>query len=179
MPFASGLSLRYVSNGLFVSDRPLEYVGETEVITIPAGTRTDLASVPRLFWWFLAPFGAHESAAVLHDALCDELNRYRRLMKAWRKNPAAGPPPPVPQVNSRDTDGLFRRVCRESGVPAPLYWTLWWGVRTGALTNSARRAGWLHHKDTPVWLLLTVVNLAAAYGTWWLAAWTYQALPWT
>jgi hypothetical protein len=176
VPFANDLSLKYVARGVFLSDRPLEYVGETEVITIPAGTRTDLASVPRIFWWLLAPFGAHEAAAVLHDWNCDELNRHHRQMIAWKAGRLPDPPLP-PQINSRDADGLFRRVCRECGVPAPLRWELWWGVRIGALFNPARRPGSL--RTAPAVLALTAVNLAAAYGAWAFAAWTYGLLPWT
>jgi hypothetical protein len=175
VPFAMGPSLKYVTNGHYISDAPAEYVGETEVITIPTGTRTDLASVPRLFWWFLAPFGAHEGAAVVHDHLCDELNRYWRETRRHERGERPDPPPP-PQINSRDTDGLFRRICREAGVPAPLYWELWWGVRLGALWNPARRTGWL--RDSPVVAALTVVNLAAAYGAWWGLAELFDLLPW-
>lgn len=36
---------------------------------IPKGTRTDLASVPRIFWNLIAPFGLHTAAAVAHDYL--------------------------------------------------------------------------------------------------------------
>jgi hypothetical protein len=178
MPFASGPKLSYVGRGIYITDTPTEYVGATEVIHIPAGFRTDLASVPRLFWWLLPPTGAYENAATIHDAGCDELNRYRREMARYRRGERQDPPLP-PQLDSPSVDGLFRRICRESGVSAPLRWTLWWGVRTGALTNPARRTGWLHPKDTPIWLALTAVNLAAAYGAWAFAAWTYGLLPWT
>jgi hypothetical protein len=38
-------------------------------ITVPTGFHTDLASVPRLFWNLLPPFGKYTEAAVLHDWL--------------------------------------------------------------------------------------------------------------
>ena len=37
--------------------------------TVPTGFRTDLASIPRLFWNILPPFGKYTEAAVLHDWL--------------------------------------------------------------------------------------------------------------
>jgi hypothetical protein len=37
------------------------------VITVPAGFITDLASIPRLFWNILPPFGKYTAAAVVHD----------------------------------------------------------------------------------------------------------------
>jgi hypothetical protein len=40
-----------------------------ELITIPAGTTTDGASVPQAMWNILPPFGTYWKAAVLHDYL--------------------------------------------------------------------------------------------------------------
>jgi hypothetical protein len=37
--------------------------------TVPVGFKTDLASIPRLFWNILPPFGKYTEAAVLHDWL--------------------------------------------------------------------------------------------------------------
>lgn len=39
------------------------------VITIPKGTLTDGASVPRVFWNIFDPFGKYFPAALLHDYL--------------------------------------------------------------------------------------------------------------
>lgn len=41
------------------------------VIDVPAGYRTDFASIPRIFWRVLPPFGRYGKAAVIHDWLCD------------------------------------------------------------------------------------------------------------
>lgn len=38
-------------------------------IEVPTGFVTDLASVPRLFWNILPPFGVYTRAAVIHDLL--------------------------------------------------------------------------------------------------------------
>jgi hypothetical protein len=46
-------------------------------------------------------------------------------------------------VTSRDADGIFRRVMRESGVPVLRRWLMWAGVRWGALADPQRRSGWL------------------------------------
>lgn len=42
------------------------------VISVPAGYRTDFASIPRFFWRILPPIGKYGKAAVVHDWLCDE-----------------------------------------------------------------------------------------------------------
>jgi hypothetical protein len=42
---------------------------EFEEITVPVGMITDFASVPRLFWNILPPFGTYLGPAVVHDYL--------------------------------------------------------------------------------------------------------------
>ena len=41
------------------------------VICVPAGTVTDLASVPRLLWAIFPPHGRWAKAAIIHDYLYD------------------------------------------------------------------------------------------------------------
>lgn len=140
MPFSRGPVLMYLGVGRYETVGPTEYVGSEDVITIPAGFRTDLASVPRIFWALLPPNGVYENAAVVHDAYCVRL--------------AAGDSP----ISSHDVDGLFRRVMREAGVGLITRWVMWTGVRWGALTNPARRVGWW--RDAPVVVALTGLGLA-------------------
>ena len=45
-------------------------------ITAPKGFKTDLASVPRIAWSFIAPFDIARSA-VIHDALYSAIREYR------------------------------------------------------------------------------------------------------
>jgi hypothetical protein len=59
---------------LFALDAPFEYVGSV-IIRVPEGFVTDGASVPRLFWSLLGPFGSYFSAAIIHDFLYSEHNR--------------------------------------------------------------------------------------------------------
>lgn len=40
-----------------------------EIITIPAGFKTDLASVPKWLWGFFPPFGEALMAYIIHDYL--------------------------------------------------------------------------------------------------------------
>ena len=103
---------------------PLAYRGRSQRFVVPAGFRTDLATVPRVVVWLVPRWGLYTRAAVLHDWLITE-------------GIAAG------VVTSRDADGIFRRVLRESGVPVVRRWLMWCGVRWGALTDARRRRGWL------------------------------------
>lgn len=57
-------------------DRDFILVGELiyvtragEVIVVPDGFTTDLASIPRMFHWLIPVNGRHRSAAIVHDYL--------------------------------------------------------------------------------------------------------------
>jgi hypothetical protein len=102
----------------------LVYRGRWQRFVVPAGFRTDFATVPRVVTWLVPRFGAYTLAAILHDWLCTEGIRSGA-------------------VTSREADGIFRRVMRESGVPVLRRWLMWTGVRWGALTDPLRRPGWL------------------------------------
>jgi hypothetical protein len=102
----------------------LVYHGRWERFVVPAGFRTDFASVPRVVTWLIPRFGAYTLAAILHDWLVSTGIR-------------------TGAVTARQADGIFRRVMRESGVPVLRRWLMWAGVRWGALTDDRRRAGWL------------------------------------
>ncbi|TPG76296.1 DUF1353 domain-containing protein [Pseudomonas arsenicoxydans] len=45
-----------------------------EWVYVPAGYLTDGASVPRLFWSLIPPWGAYGQAAVVHDIVCEYLS---------------------------------------------------------------------------------------------------------
>ena len=47
-------------------------------ITVPAGFRTDLASVPRFLWAFIPPMGRYTQAVVVHDWMCANPAMYER-----------------------------------------------------------------------------------------------------
>ena len=137
MPFVCPtLTVRRVSDQLWEVVEPLTYRGRRDTFVVPAGFRTDFASVPRVVVWLFPRFGRYTMAAVLHDWLVTE-------------GLAGG------LVSARDADGLFRRVLREEGVPPLRRWLMWTGVRWGALLTPGRRAGWW--LDAPRVLALSVV----------------------
>ena len=125
MPFEPGsLTVRRVDADRWSLVDDLVYQGRWERFVVPAGFRTDFATVPRVVTWLIPRFGAYTLAAILHDWLCGQGIR-------------SG------VVSAREADGIFRRVMRESGVPVLRRWMMWAGVRWGALTDDRRRPGWL------------------------------------
>jgi len=75
-------------------------------ITVPAGFRFDLSSVPRLLWWLIAPFELSIAAPLLHDFL------YRN-----RGMPPTGSAEPPRTYTRSEVDRMFRTLMRKEGVP--------------------------------------------------------------
>jgi Protein of unknown function (DUF1353) len=137
VPFDSPpLTVRRATDQLWEVVEQQVYRGARDTFVVPAGFRTDFASVPRVAVWLFPRFGRYTLAAVLHDWLVTD-------------GISAG------AVSPRDADGLFRRVLREEDVPPVRRWLMWTGVRWGALVNPRRRAGWW--RDAPRVLALSVL----------------------
>lgn len=56
--------------------KPFRFYVDTQSqwVNVPAGYLTDGASVPRLFWNIIPPWGAYGQAAVVHDLVCEYLS---------------------------------------------------------------------------------------------------------
>lgn len=78
-------------------------------VTVPAGFRSDGASVPRFFWCVVFPPGDIHAlvGAFLHDFI------YRTHPTGWTR---------------KEADRLFREVIVADGVPAFRAWLAWLGV---------------------------------------------------
>jgi hypothetical protein len=120
--------------------RILEYKGNRDHFEVPEGMKTDFASVPRVFVWFLPRYGRYTKAAILHDYL-------------WRTAVRAG------ELTLAEADGLFRRAMWELGVPFLRRWLMWGAVRIGALTKPGGRKGWLRDSWRVIPLLLLALPI--------------------
>ena len=122
MSVQSDLLVRWAGHVDWDLVEPLIYPGRDETFVVPAGFRTDFASVPDLFTWLVPRVGVWLLIAILHDYLC-------RL--------AYGPPVP-----RRDADGILRRMLREQGISLPLRWMVWAAVRVGSRMTGATQRDW-------------------------------------
>lgn len=156
MPFEDP-HLMYAGRGQYATTNEPEYVGRTHRIKVARGFRTDLATVPRIFWALIPPFGAYEAAAVLHDWLLKGLQEYHQAVRRYEA-------PVEPLILSTDIDGLFRRVMKEAGVGFVTRWVMWTGVRWGAMFSSDgyRRGGWWSWPEAPLVLLITAAGVVVA-----------------
>lgn len=130
------------------------YTGEHDLILVPQGFVTDFASVPQFIQWLIPSYGKYTLAAIVHDYLCVQLNEYHADPENYRRG-TGEIVSVVPQINSRDTDGIFRRIMRELGVPPVRRWLMWTGVRWGALFSDSRRKGIL--PDLPLMVLWSII----------------------
>jgi hypothetical protein len=85
-------------------------------IDVRAGTKTDGASIPRIFWTILSPFGDYFSSAVIHDFLYQgKYHQFTRLQ----------------------SDQIFLEAMKCAGVP-------WY--RRGVIYRAVRIFGAVHFK---------------------------------
>lgn len=112
------------------------YRDAERVIVVPVGTRTDFASVPRVFAWLLPRYGRYTLSAILHDHL-------------WRDLVPAG------ELTYREADRTFREALGAQQVPVLRRWLMWSAVRYGALVKPGGTAGWW--RDAPAVALTTVL----------------------
>jgi Protein of unknown function (DUF1353) len=127
-------------------DPPAQLASGQRVVVPPETSgRTDLASVPSLFWWLIASYGNHTRASLLHDALYVDAGE-----------------PPVPR---RTADRLFLTALREPGPQkggAFRHWLMWAAVSAfGTMRRGLGLVFGLHL--IAVWTL-TIWGIVWAWG---------------
>jgi hypothetical protein len=78
------------------------------LIEVPAGFKTDYASVPRILWSILPPTGKYTKASVIHDYL-------------YRSH----------RVSREEADAIFLEAMEDLGVNPIIKYAMWLGVRIG------------------------------------------------
>lgn len=94
-------------------------LGSGDIIDVPAGSVTDGASVPRIFWWLLPTWGSYSRAAAVHDFIIGAVEEGR----------------PLPNAPDRLTcDRIFLEAATVFGTPWLLRVLLYAGVRIRSWT---------------------------------------------
>ena len=88
-------------------------------VTVPKGFVTDMASVPRACWMFIAPFDVAR-AAVIHDLLYKNIRQYRWN---WRKDKIREPKLELEKVYQAKeiSDKIFLCAMNDSEPEVPTY----------------------------------------------------------
>ena len=97
----------YLGEGRWRLEADYVYRDGDTAITVPAGFRFDLSSVPRVLWSLIAPFELSIAAPLVHDFL------YRHGGR-----PPEGSVEPLRSYTRGEADRLFRRMMEAEGVPA-------------------------------------------------------------
>lgn len=141
--------------------QPLVWTGTGgDTFVVPTGFVTDFATVPRFLHWLVSPYGAYTRAAVLHDWLLTELAEWQRKRD---RSPIIGEAVNLePPANSRDCDGIFRRVVEDLGVDWATRWAMWTAVRWASLFNRDRAYGRRIGPDLPAMLGMSALVLPFA-----------------
>lgn len=136
--FEGPVEVRKLQGNSWETVYEFKYFGTRQQFTVPDGSSTDFASVPRVLAWLIPRAGDSVPAAILHDHL-------------WRIEAPAG------RIAYREADGILRQALRISGVPFVLRWLCWTAVRWGAPTRHNGHTGWW--MDAPLILLWTILAL--------------------
>ena len=109
-------------------------VTNKNVVSVPKGYITDLASVPRFCWAFIAPFDVAR-AAVVHDILYEKINTAYKGEKILTKHDR--------EKYRKVADDVFKEGM-ESAVPPVPKWKIW------AAYNAVRVFGrWAINSSAP------------------------------
>jgi hypothetical protein len=114
-------------------EQPLSYLagaGADQLISVPAGFVTDLASIPRLVWSFFPPDGPWAKAAVIHDYLyaTKGTGNWKGHLGVVRAAP----------YTRAEADGILREAMADRQVGGFERAVIWTAVRLGG------GAGWGH-----------------------------------
>jgi hypothetical protein len=94
---------------------PFSYkIDEESWVTIPRGYLTDGASVPRLFWNMIPPWGIYGQAAVVHDLLCEYLSVVRNGK--------------IVNITRAECDRVLNQAMQNLGVPTLQRWMIYSAV---------------------------------------------------
>lgn len=107
--FPMELQITPVAGGWkLIADYPYYVFTGLWPIVVPAGMVTDYASIPRVFWFLIAPWGKHGPAAIIHDYLyfCTDTIRVPDPDNKLRRC----------RNNRKISDRIFLIAMKQSGV---------------------------------------------------------------
>jgi hypothetical protein len=115
--FKDHLVIEEIGERLWLVKEPLRFYSKklARTLKVPAGTPTDLASIPRSLWVIFPKVGKQDRAAVLHDA------GYEHLLTDTLGNPL--------EFHKKTIDGLFLEAMLADGVSPAHAKSMYWAVR--------------------------------------------------
>lgn len=112
--------------GVWVLEEQFEVATDKYKFIVPKYFKFDLASVPRLFWWFIAPFELSIAAPLVHDYYY----RYGGVPSSELIQAEDGSLIPVnPKLDRSEVDLVFLRMMKGEGVSNFRSHIAYYGVR--------------------------------------------------
>lgn len=99
------------------------FLGSAIKILVPAGFRTDFASIPKMFQNILSPYGPYAKAAVVHDFLYNE--GYVNMVDMEEGTEIHHTP------TRKEADDTLEEAMEVLGVNWMTRQTIYWAVRLG------------------------------------------------
>lgn len=90
-------------------------------VLIPEGFLSDGATVPRLLWWLVPPWGRHGHAAIIHDYLCEYPVLHKDSVEVV--------------INRKQVDKIFNEAMKISKVNRIIRHVMYGAVRLWALVS--------------------------------------------
>lgn len=85
----------------------LHYYGSSEYVDIPNNYLSDGATIPKLLWPLLPPWGEYTQNVVLHDYLCDVMEVKIKLLDGTESSR---------KITRREVDHIFFESCEVTKV---------------------------------------------------------------
>ena len=112
-----------------------------EIITVPRGFVTDLASIPRPVWSFFPPDGPWVKGAVVHDFLY-----FTQGTGVWYQRRGVVRAKPYSRA---EADHILREAMADRGIGAWAQFVIWSAVRLGGWIGWARKHDKPRRQPTP------------------------------
>lgn len=136
--FKTDLFAQFLDSGLYKVSRdfPIEFShsGKNYLLNIPIGTETDLASVPKVFWWLFSKDDRdYLESAIPHDkfyqlgGVVEVVNLSDKKIEKLR-------------ISRLRADQLFREGAKELGAGYFKRNTIYWAVRMGGAKSWGSKA---------------------------------------
>lgn len=92
----------------------LDEATKCSFVYVPKGFLSDGATVPRIFWGLIPPWGIYGNAAIVHDYLC----KHKEIIKDGVRI----------KISNAEIDKIFFNAMTVSGT-GPIKYPIYWGVR--------------------------------------------------
>ena len=105
---------------------PFTYYMDGEYVRVPAGYVTDFATVPRILWGLVSPWGEYGRASVVHDYLCSDKKVTNTKTQEIRI------------CTRKEADKIFLEAMKDLNVNVVVCYAMYFSVRVFAIIRNKK-----------------------------------------